>query len=98
MYLYVMRCRNYFKIGISHNVIRRREVLQIGNPYDIHILGQRAFHTKDAAFAAEQALHRTFRRYKKRGEWFKGASHIQKLFTEQSINPNLDLAQCLVAK
>lgn len=66
--VYFLHDGTYTKIGISNNVKKRLQMLQIGNPNKINIIA----HSKilDNAQSIERALHKKYKKYKTVGEWF----------------------------
>ena len=67
MYLYVVKCNEYYKIGVASNVEARLAALQTGNPYELIVKSCFEF---DNANSIEQALHQKFSEKQKHGEWF----------------------------
>jgi hypothetical protein len=66
--LYLIKCGDCYKIGISSNVAARLAALQSSNPQTLKLAA-----TSKAANAlyVEQWLHDCFRSKRIRGEWFK---------------------------
>lgn len=65
-WVYFMEMGSFIKIGWASWPAQRRDTLQIGNPYDIKILG--GF---PGTKANEAGLHVLFAHAHHRGEWFK---------------------------
>lgn len=66
-YLYLVRCNEYYKIGIANDVDSRMAALQIGNPYPLAL--EACFGFPNAEIV-ERALHQKFSQNNVRGEWF----------------------------
>lgn len=58
------------KIGTAMDVDKRLKVLQIANPYKLQIISVLVCKSKKHAYAIEEQLHKEFKRYLIRGEWF----------------------------
>lgn len=67
LYLYLLRCNEFYKIGIASNMNSRLNSLQCGNPYNIEIITAKRI--KDAR-EIEQALHEKLFEFKHKREWF----------------------------
>lgn len=67
-FIYVIRIddTDYYKIGKTHDMKYRLEILQYHIPMPISIVH---IHECDDAGLLELRLHRYYRRYRKRGEW-----------------------------
>lgn len=65
--VYVMKCRNFYKIGISGNPFQRLTNLQRENPFSIKLVIYKKF--KNAS-EVERLLHRLFRNKNTKREWF----------------------------
>lgn len=70
-YIYLVKCGEYFKIGIAADPAARLRGLQTGSAEPLELM--RAVECVDAR-NAEAFLHHEFRKKKHRGEWFKLAS------------------------
>lgn len=70
-YVYVIKCREFYKIGKADEVESRIKDLQIGCPYKLELLHKFELESPAKACQLEAELHRVF--YKKNGigEWFK---------------------------
>ena len=67
-YVYVMKCGDYSKIGITSNLSPRLNQVQCGNPYEVEII----FGTKHPqAELIEKELHQMFSDKRHKREWFK---------------------------
>ena len=69
-YLYLLKCQQYFKIGIANDISRRMCEMQVGNPFPISREASLCFASKDAALTAEKSLHGLFSKSAVSGEWF----------------------------
>ena len=69
MFLYVMECGKYTKIGISKNPNNRRKQLQTSNPEPIELI----YSVEIFQFAEyfEAVLHTAYKEFRKKGEWFE---------------------------
>lgn len=67
-WVYFMEMGSFIKIGWASWPAQRRDTLQIGNPYDIKILG--GF---PGSKANEAGLHVVFAHAHHRGEWFRSS-------------------------
>ena len=66
--LYLLECKGFYKIGITSNVVKRVETLQMGNPFIIKII---MFRPMIHAKRVEHELHRRYAGYNVSGEWFR---------------------------
>lgn len=66
-YIYVVRCHQYYKIGITSILEQRLSSLQCGNPYELEIIY--AIHAPYPAYT-EEKLHARFKEYRHFREWF----------------------------
>jgi hypothetical protein len=67
-YLYLVRCNDLVKIGITNDVEYRLRTMQTGNPYPLELILQ--FEYK-SAMLVERVLHSKFSKFRVRGEWFR---------------------------
>lgn len=63
--IYFFQCQEYVKIGTTTDLIRRRENIQICNPYEITCLG-----VMKGSYKEEREVHDMFKKYHLRGEWY----------------------------
>ena len=86
-YIYVLRHENMdlFKIGRSTNVKHRMTELQIGNPFELVLMGTFKF---ARYVATERRLHKKLEDFNFRGEWFR-CSYDKIVF---EINEEMKLA------
>jgi hypothetical protein len=66
-YIYLIRCNEFVKIGISSDIEYRLSNLQVGNPYQLQLLHKIEC---EKASLVEGLLHSRFSRSYERGEWF----------------------------
>lgn len=67
-YLYLIKCREFYKIGIANDVQSRLAQLSTGNPFELEPVTVSGF---DNAIAVETVLHQRFASRRRRGEWFE---------------------------
>jgi hypothetical protein len=65
-HIYFVQCSRFVKVGYSGNPARRLLGLQIGNPYELKLLG-----TVRGSQSGEEALHELLRKYHHKFEWFR---------------------------
>ena len=68
MYVYVMKCSIFYKIGFSKNPNNRLKTVKTHNPLDVNIL---ATLKTDDYLSLEKQLHNEFSNKRSRGEWFE---------------------------
>lgn len=68
-HLYVLRCGERLKIGVTHDINQRIKSLQTGNPDEIIL---EYIEERTNPHKAERFLHRYFQKQKVKGEWFEG--------------------------
>lgn len=79
MYLYIIDCNEFTKIGHASDMLARIKGLQTGNPYSLTIA--KVFYYKNA-WCVEMALHQAFEHTRVRGEWFSlSKEEREKLFS-----------------
>jgi hypothetical protein len=66
-YLYLIKCQQYYKIGVANDVQSRLAQLSTGNPFELEPVTVCGF---DNASAVEAVLHQRFESRRVRGEWF----------------------------
>jgi hypothetical protein len=66
--LYLIKCNEYYKIGIANDLQSRLASLQTGNPYPLVV--EFCFQFPNAAIV-EKVLHQRFANVRELGEWFK---------------------------
>ena len=67
-YLYLIRCNEYYKIGIAWDIDNRLNSLQCGNPYELELIC--AYKITDAR-ECEELFKEVFKDKKHIREWFK---------------------------
>ena len=67
-HLYVLKCGDLYKIGVTNNIARRVKTLQIGNPKPISV---EYIEERYKPHKAEHYLHQQFSTRRVKGEWFK---------------------------
>lgn len=91
MYVYVIKCVNYFKIGYSNNPTARRATIQTHNPLDVKIC---ALLKTSNAVQLEKQLHIDFVHRKSRGEWFElKHNDLEKLKIEMGFTFKIPLSK-----
>ena len=68
IYIYIIKCDVYYKIGIASNFESRLNSLQCGNPYELEVIC--AFRVKNAQ-KLEKELHNGLKHFNHKREWFK---------------------------
>jgi len=68
MYVYIMQCANYHKIGVSKNPEKRKQTIQTHNPLDVYLIAKK---NTNSARKIEKELHNRFEYRRTRGEWFE---------------------------
>lgn len=67
-YVYLLKCGEFYKIGVSNRTANRIKNLDVGNPYPITIeMSQKVINNRQV----ERNLHEKFKNRKIKGEWFK---------------------------
>jgi len=66
-YLYIIKCQQYYKIGITQDMESRLAQLSTGNPYPLDVEVVYAF---ENAEPVERAIHQRYKANRQRGEWF----------------------------
>lgn len=69
--IYVLRCGDYVKIGLSRTPAKRLRSLECSNPYPMSLLAQIPGDRDD-----ERALHHHFKHLHHRLEWFRWSDEI----------------------
>ena len=67
-YLYIIRCREFYKIGVANDVESRLAQLSTGNPFPLEV---QVLYEFENAEPIERALHQRYKENRVRGEWFK---------------------------
>jgi len=58
------------KIGVSSNINKRLEAIQVGNPDKVHLIAKMETDGEAHAYWLEKNLHKFFSSDRIRGEWF----------------------------
>lgn len=67
-YLYLIKCQQYFKIGVANDVESRLAQLSTGNPF---LLEVEIVYEFDNAEIVERVIHQKLKNKRVRGEWFE---------------------------
>jgi hypothetical protein len=67
-YLYLIKCNEFYKIGITNDIAERFSELQVGNPYKLALVGLYGFPN---ALEMETHFHCKFIKQRVLGEWFQ---------------------------
>jgi hypothetical protein len=80
--VYLLRCSSkkevYYKIGISKNAKERVKAIQAANPFPIKVIA-----TKKGGEQEERKLHKKYKKYHHKLEWFKFNADILKQVIEE---------------
>jgi len=68
LYLYLIKCHKYYKIGVAFDIENRLNSLQCGNPYKLDLII--AVKNPDSK-ELEEILHKKFEDKRVRREWFE---------------------------
>ena len=75
--VYILKCNDLYKIGVSKDVDTRIKQLQTGNGCTIEKITEKELYY--SAYAVEQALHKKYLGCKTVGEWFKLDTYLLNL-------------------
>jgi hypothetical protein len=67
-YMYVLKCSDFVKVGITQNIKYRISSIKSANPHPVGIAWSMKVSGK--VYLAEQEAHRALREFHVRGEWF----------------------------
>lgn len=67
-YLYLIKCQQYYKIGVASDVESRLAQLSTGNPFPLKV---EIVYKFDNADIVERAIHQKLKSKRVRGEWFE---------------------------
>ena len=70
MNVYIIKCKEFHKVGLAKEPLARLAYLQTGNPETLELVHSRRFGTRKAARMVERFLHKKFKKDQKLGEWF----------------------------
>ena len=66
-WIYLIKCHEFYKVGIADDVKARLSSMQTGCPYPLELI--EAWRSNNAS-KEEKAIHALLSRYNVRGEWF----------------------------
>ncbi len=94
IYLINAKNTNMYKIGYtSMDAENRITNLKTGCPYELSIIKE-----VDGSEDTEKLLHKTFKKYRKNGEWFEFNKKILKKVTDQLSEKNINIKKDLKSK
>ena len=67
--LYVLQCKQFYKIGITSNVNKRLANIQTSNPFPVKLVKVYSYLSDDQNI--ERRVHVDLKKYRGTGEWFK---------------------------
>ena len=91
MNVYFIQCNGKngpIKIGVTSQLKERLETLQTGNPYELRLITSIKLRNMEEAFSLEKKLHKKFRRFLIRGEWFSSKIRISDVWEIQERKKN----------
>lgn len=94
--LYLIKCNEFYKIGIANDLESRLAALQTGNPYPLVAVA--CFQFPNAG-VVEKALHQAFADVRELGEWFElGNAGVDRFLTTCVLlgGARVDVAKALV--
>lgn len=80
-YLYLIRCQQFYKIGVANDVQSRLAQLSTGNPFPLTVEVE-AVYSFENAETVERCIHQRFIKQRERGEWFRLGESAEKDFRE----------------
>ncbi len=95
VYFISTKRKNVVKIGIANNPNKRLKTFQTANHEELIILRVIKVENRALAFKLETALHKKFKRYHIRGEWFKLTPTIIDFIENYQID-NVSLLEALI--
>jgi hypothetical protein len=69
-WVYLMRCVDRYKIGVTTNVEARRASIMAHCPYEVSVVAKARFGSERTAYFFERKLHRRFASARVHFEWF----------------------------
>lgn len=69
-FIYLMKCHDFYKIGIANNVEERLAGIQTGNPYPVEVVAKFEV-AQSTARRLEKLFHTILGYFRVRGEWFE---------------------------
>lgn len=79
------------KIGVANKPMKRLKTFQTGNHEELILLRVIKLPSRDSAFKLESALHKKFKKYHIRGEWFRLSESLLEFienYEEQNLFQN----------
>ena len=72
-YLYIVKCKQFAKVGISSNLKSRLEAFDAFNPVEVKLVSKIKYHHKKSALMCEKELHKILKLkgYHVKFEWFE---------------------------
>lgn len=67
-YVYIFQCNEFYKIGVTNDVIERIGTIRTANPYEINLIFSAYI---KSPYQLEGSLHTCFEPKRAKGEWFK---------------------------
>lgn len=65
--IYIMKCNEFYKIGVGSICDHRLDSFRTGNPYQVDLVFECEI---ENAFEIESYIHEQFNHFRVRGEWF----------------------------
>jgi len=83
-FVYIVKCNEFYKVGVTSNLNNRVKGIQTGNPYDLELSGYFYFDTHEEARDFENDMHKALKGKNThvRGEWFKLTNSILNIFNK----------------
>ena len=66
-YVYIVKCGNYYKIGITQRIASRMTDFRVNNPYDVELI---FYGNCDWYKSVEIKIHKLMSEFHHKGEWF----------------------------
>jgi Meiotically up-regulated gene 113 len=70
-WVYLVKCGDFYKIGISKKLDKRLETLQTSNPHPIELIKSWKYDPWHLVIKIERLLHKHFKPYHHKLEWFQ---------------------------
>lgn len=86
-FVYLLKCGNFYKIGVGGNLRKRISSIQTGNPYKVELIHAWDFIEEEVAYEIEAELHKKYIKNRKQGEWFTLTNKEVKDFIEGNDLP-----------
>ena len=83
-WIYVLKCNEFYKVGITKNIKSRLSTIKTDNPYEITVILKRSSNSLTRALRIEALAHRRLIGWSHWGEWFhinddKGEEQLAKV-------------------